>query len=298
MIGVVNVTPDSFSDGGLWDSTETALAHARQLIVDGADVIDIGGESTRPGAHRVDAETERRRVIPVITGLAADGIICSIDTTRAEVARSAIAAGAAMINDVSGGQADPEMARLAAEVEVPWILMHWRGHSDVMQQLTSYDDVVTDVRDELMRQVDLALTAGVDERSLIIDPGLGFAKTATHNWQLLRRLGELISVGLPVLVGASRKRFLGDLLAANDDSPPRPPRGRDVATAATSMLAAQQGAWGVRVHEPRMTLDALRVSQAVAEAVEHATPAPSSSPLNSASGLEPGSPLRYERVKD
>jgi dihydropteroate synthase len=293
VLGVLNVTPDSFSDGGLWNATDTAVAHARQLIADGADVIDIGGESTRPGAHRIDAETERRRVIPVITELAADGVLCSVDTTRAEVAEAAIAAGAAVVNDVSGGLADPAMASLVAETGVPWVLMHWRGESDVMHRLTNYDDVVRDVRGELLRQVEAALAAGVDERSLIVDPGLGFAKTPGHNWELLRRLDELVAIGLPVLVGASRKRFLGDLLVRDDDSPPRPPAGRDVATAAVSMVAAQHGVWGVRVHEPLSTLDAMRVAVAAAPIVQRRTDlAPAPLAVHTGSEFIDGAPLR------
>ncbi len=299
VLGVLNVTPDSFSDGGLWNATDTAVAHAHQLIADGAELIDIGGESTRPGAHRIDPETERRRVIPVITALAADGVLCSVDTTRAEVAQAAIAAGAVLVNDVSGGLADPGMAPLVAETGVPWVLMHWRGHSDVMQRLTTYDDVVVDVRTELLRQVEAALAAGVDERSLILDPGLGFAKTSEHNWQLLRRLDELVAVGLPVLLGASRKRFLGDLLGRDQDSPPRPPAGRDVATAATSMLAAQHGVWGVRVHEPLVTLDAMRVAVAVAGAGESPGRDTPTGPLavHTGSGFVDGARLRAGRLE-
>lgn len=299
VVGVLNVTPDSFSDGGLWDTTETAVAHGRQLIADGADLIDVGGESTRPGAHRVDPETERRRVVPVITELAADGICCSVDTSRAEVAQAAIAAGAALVNDVSGGLADPRMAPLIADTMVPWILMHWRGHSDVMQRLTDYSDVVADVRTELLRQVDNALAAGVDERSVIIDPGLGFAKTAEHNWQLLDRLNELVQVGLPVLLGASRKRFLGDLLVRDQDSPPRPPAGRDVATAAISLLAAQHGVWGVRVHEPLPNLDAMRVALAASRGTEGGHEPTQTGPLadHNGSAFVDGALLRHGRLR-
>jgi dihydropteroate synthase len=258
VVGVLNVTPDSFSDGGRWDTTEDAVARGRQLIADGAQLVDVGGESTRPGANRVDVPVERGRVLPVITELAAEGILCSIDTTRAAVAAAAIDAGALLVNDVSGGRADPDMARVVSGAEVPWVLMHWRGHSDVMQHLARYRNVVIDVRDELMGQVDAALAAGVDERALILDPGLGFAKNSAHNWDLIDALPELLDLGLPVLIGASRKRFLGELLRT-DDGVLRPPSGRDVATAATSLLAAQAGVWGVRVHEPRPTLDAMLV---------------------------------------
>ncbi len=258
VVGILNVTPDSFSDGGLWDSTETAVAHGRELVAAGADIVDIGGESTRPGAHRVDAATETARVVPVIRELAAEGVVCSVDTTRSSVAGAAVAAGAAIVNDVSGGLADPAMAAVVADATVPWILMHWRGHSDVMQDLAVYSDVVADVRAELLQRVDAAVAAGVDERALILDPGLGFAKNADHNWQLLRRLPELVGVGLPVLIGASRKRFLGELLA-DPAGVPRPPGGREDATAAVSLLAASDGVWGLRVHEPTPTRDVLGV---------------------------------------
>jgi dihydropteroate synthase len=262
VFGVLNVTPDSFSDGGRWDHTDTAVEHGRELARQGADVIDVGGESTRPGAHRIDAEIEAARVIPVIRALSADGLVCSVDTTRAEVARAALAAGALIINDVSGGLADPGMAHVAAETGAPWILMHWRGHSAHMQERAHYSDVVGEVRAELLVQVDLALAAGVDERSLILDPGLGFAKDASHNWVLLQRLSELTALGLPVLVGASRKRFLGQLLAAGDGAV-RPPADREAATAAVSLLVAADRAWGIRVHEPQPTRDALAVLSSV-----------------------------------
>jgi dihydropteroate synthase len=258
IFGVLNVTPDSFSDGGRWDHTDTAIEHGIALAASGADVIDVGGESTRPGAHRIDAATEAARVIPVIKALSAEGAICSVDTTRAEVAQAAVEAGALILNDVSGGLADPGMARVAAETGAPWILMHWRGHSADMQRQAHYGDVVKEVRDELLLQVDRALAAGVDERSLILDPGLGFAKDSSHNWRLLKDLDALVEIGLPVLVGASRKRFLGELLVGPDGEF-RPAAGREAATAAVSLLAAQRGTWGIRVHEPRPTLDALEV---------------------------------------
>lgn len=261
-MGILNVTPDSFSDGGRWDSAAAAVARGRELVAEGADIVDVGGESTRPGAHRVEPADELTRVLPVITALAAEGICCSIDTTRASVAAAAVAAGAAVINDVSGGLAEPEMARVAADTGAPWILMHWRGHSDRMQDLARYRDVVAEVREELLRQVDLALATGVDRRSLILDPGLGFAKDGDHNLELMRALPDLFPSDLPVLLGASRKKFLGQILA-DPDGTPRPPAGREVATAATSLLAAQHQVWGIRVHEPRPSLDAIRVWQAV-----------------------------------
>jgi dihydropteroate synthase len=258
VFGVLNVTPDSFSDGGKWDHTAAAVEHGVALSAAGADVVDVGGESTRPGAHRIDPATEADRVLPVIRELCARGIRCSVDTTRAAVAEAALQAGATILNDVSGGLADPDMARVAADSGAPWILMHWRGHSDVMAGEAHYVDVVREVRDELLRQVDRAIAAGVDERSLILDPGLGFAKDSNHNWALLKDLGVLVGLGLPVLVGASRKRFLGELLAG-EDGVLRPAGGREAATAAVSILAAQCGAWGLRVHEPQPTRDALEV---------------------------------------
>ncbi|PXY31173.1 dihydropteroate synthase [Prauserella muralis] len=260
-MGILNVTPDSFSDGGRYLSREDALAHAHAMWRRGADIIDVGGESTRPGSLRVDAETEQARVLPVIRALAADGLLLSVDTTRAAVAAAAVEAGAAVINDVSGGLADPDMARVAADAGVPWVLMHWRGHSKDMNALATYDDVVAQVRDELSARVDEALAAGVAERSIVLDPGLGFAKTAGHDWALLHNLDVLLAMGFPVLVGASRKRFLGKLLA-DAEGDPRPPSGREVATAAVSALAAQAGAWCVRVHDVGASLDAVQVAAA------------------------------------
>ncbi|RIJ78800.1 dihydropteroate synthase [Nakamurella silvestris] len=263
-MGILNVTPDSFSDGGRWNSTDTAVAHGRLLVAEGADLVDVGGESTRPGAHRVTVADELARVVPVITALAAEGIRCSVDTTRAVVAEAAVRAGAVIINDVSGGLADPDMVTVAAETGVPWILMHWRGHSDRMQDLARYDDVTAEVTAELLRQADRAVTAGVDPAAIVLDPGLGFAKNGDHNLQLLRDLPHLADLGFPLLVGASRKRFIGELLA-DADGTPRPPAGREAATAALSVLVAQRGAWGVRVHEPRPSRDAFAAWEAVRE---------------------------------
>ena len=257
VMGILNVTPDSFSDGGLWDTTEKAVGRGRRLVADGADLVDVGGESTRPGAHRVDAATEAARVVPVIRELATAGVACSVDTTRSAVAAAALDAGALLVNDVSGGMADPAMASLVAERGVPWILMHWRGPSEVMASLAHYLDVVTEVREELLSRVEVALAAGVRRESLIIDPGLGFAKNADHNWALLRALPSLTELGLPVLLGASRKRFLGELLAG--DGGLRSPDGREFGTAAVSMDAARYGVWALRVHEPRATRDVLTV---------------------------------------
>jgi dihydropteroate synthase len=258
LVGVVNVTPDSFSDGGRYADLSSAVAHGLSIRDAGADLVDVGGESTRPGADRVDAAEEARRVVPVIRELAAAGVPLSIDTTRASVAAAALAAGAAVVNDVSGGLADPDMAKVVAGAGVPWILMHWRGHSRSMQQLATYADVVAEVAAELGQRVDAAVAAGVDPRLLVIDPGLGFAKTAAHNWALLARLDVLAGLGLPILVASSRKSFLGAVLAGPDGTP-RPVDGREDATVATTVLAALGGAWGVRVHEVRPSLDALRV---------------------------------------
>ncbi len=265
VMGVLNVTADSFSDGGRYLDFAAAIARARELVANGADIIDVGGESTRPGAHRVLAATESERVVPVIAELAGDGIACSVDTTRASVAAAALAAGARMVNDVSGGLADPEMSAVVADAGVPWILMHWRGHSADMDELASYHNVVEQVRAELLDRVAAAVAAGVDESAIVLDPGLGFAKTAEHNWSLLRALPEMTGLagpgwGFPVLIGASRKRFLGALLAA--DNGPRPPDGREAATTAISALAAAAGVWGVRVHEPAASLDAVRAAAA------------------------------------
>ncbi|SFS57162.1 dihydropteroate synthase [Saccharopolyspora flava] len=261
VMGILNVTPDSFSDGGRYLDREAAVAHGVEMHRMGADIIDVGGESTRPGSERVDAATEIDRVLPVVRELVAAGVPVSVDTTRAKVAEVTAGAGASVINDVSGGLADPEMAHVAAETGLPWVLMHWRGHSKNMNALAEYDDVVADVRDELLRQVDVAVRAGVAEEAIVLDPGLGFAKTGRHDWQLLQNLDSLVDQGFPVLVGASRKRFLGALLA-DDDGTPRPPDGRETATAVVSALSADRGAWGVRVHDVRRSLDAVATTAA------------------------------------
>ncbi|WP_456152500.1 dihydropteroate synthase [Mycolicibacterium insubricum] len=262
VMGVVNVTADSFSDGGRYLDVDRAVAHGLHLVADGADIVDVGGESSRPGAIRVDAATELDRIVPVIAALAAEGVTVSVDTMRAEVASAALESGAGLVNDVSGGRADPAMAPLLASAQVPWILMHWRAVSAVEpHRVPHYDDVVADVRTELLAAVEDAVAAGVSPERLIIDPGLGFAKAAQHNWALLRALPRLVDTGLPVLVGASRKRFLGSLLAG-DDGTPRSPDGREVATATISALAAEHGVWGVRVHDVRASADALAVAAA------------------------------------
>ena len=270
VMGVLNVTADSFSDGGRYLDLDDAIAHGRALAAAGADIVDVGGESTRPGALRVDPEVEAERVRPVIAALSAEGIAVSVDTMRAPVAAAAIEAGAQIINDVSGGRADPDMARVVADAGLPWILMHWRpaaADTDAERHFThrqneavGYRDVVAEVSGELLAQVDAAVAAGVDADKLILDPGLGFAKTAEHNWALLHALPTLVGLGFPVLVGASRKRFLGGLLADADGD--RPPAGREVATAAVSALAAAGGAWGVRVHDVAANRDAVLVAAA------------------------------------
>lgn len=261
VMGVLNVTPDSFSDGGRYLDRDAAVAHGVEMHRLGADIIDVGGESTRPGSERVDPATEIDRVLPVVRELVAAGVPVSVDTTRAKVAAATAEAGAAVINDVSGGLADPDMAHVAADTGLPWVLMHWRGHSKDMNSLADYSDVVAEVRDELLRQVDIALRAGVAAEAVVLDPGLGFAKTGRHDWQLLQRLDAFVELGFPVLVGASRKRFLGRLLAGADGAP-RPPAGRETATAVISALAADRGAWGVRVHDVRQSLDAVAVTAA------------------------------------
>jgi dihydropteroate synthase len=259
VMGVVNVTADSFSDGGRFLDSDRAVEHGLALSAEGAAIIDVGGESTRPGAVRIDPSVEQARIVPVIKELAAQGITVSVDTMHAKVAQSALDSGAAIINDVSGGRADPDMARVVAQAGVPWVLMHWRSVGEGQShEVPRYRDVVAEVRDELLSAVDAAVSAGVDPSRLIIDPGLGFAKTAHHNWSLLNALPEFIGTGIPVLVGASRKRFLGSLLAAADGTP-RSPDGRETATAVISALSALHGAWGVRVHDVRASVDALKV---------------------------------------
>jgi dihydropteroate synthase len=256
-MGVVNVTPDSFSDGGRWLDADTAVRHGVDLAAQGADLVDVGGESTRPGALRIDADEEARRVLPVIEGLVAEGIVVSVDTMRAETARRALEAGASIVNDVSGGRADPGMMAVAAETGSPVVLMHWREHSASMQQHTHYDDLVADIRAELGQQVDAALAAGVSADRIIVDPGLGFSKTGEQNWTVLAHLDAFVDLGFPLLVAASRKGFLGELLGGADG--PRPAGERDDATAAITTLAASAGAWCVRVHDARSSADAVRV---------------------------------------
>jgi len=258
VMGVVNVTPDSFSDGGRWATTDAAIAHGAELHSEGADLLDIGGESTRPGATRPLVAEELDRVVPVIRALAGHGIPVSVDTMRHEVARAALEAGAVLVNDVSGGLADPRVLDVVAEHGAAYVVMHWRAHSTEMQQHATYDDVLAEVRDELAQRLEAAVAAGIAEDRLVVDPGLGFAKTADHNWELLQRLPELETLGTPILVGSSRKSFLGTLLAGPDGSP-RPVLDREDANVALTTIAAIQGVWGVRVHEVRASLDAIRV---------------------------------------
>ena len=261
-MGVLNVTPDSFSDGGCFADAGAAVAHGLAMHAAGADYVDVGGESTRPGADRVDSDEECRRVLPVIRDLASAGVRVSVDTTRAEVAEAALEAGAVLVNDVSGGLADKNMAELVADTGVPWVLMHWRGHSREMYAAARYGDVVTEVCAELMARVEDVVAAGVAPQQLVLDPGLGFAKNADHNWALLARLDRIVALGLPVLVGASRKSFLGRLLAG-DDGAIRPAEERDAATLSTTVMAAAAGVWGVRVHDAAASVDAVRTVAAV-----------------------------------
>jgi dihydropteroate synthase len=254
VMGVINVTPDSFSDGGSWFDAESAIAHGLELVEAGADILDVGGESTRPGAARVEPAEELRRVVPVVRELAARGIRVSVDTMRAATARAAVDAGAEIINDVSAGLADAAMVPTVAETGAVYVAMHWRGHSDRMDSLTEYADVAAEVRDELALRVEALVAAGVSGDRIILDPGLGFSKTGAQNWEVLGRLEVLGELGLPILIGASRKRFIGSLL----------PEGatmaeRDLPTAVVSALSARAGAWGVRVHDVQATRRALDV---------------------------------------
>ncbi|WP_236060388.1 dihydropteroate synthase [Actinacidiphila acididurans] len=262
VMGVVNVTPDSFSDGGRWFDRELAVKHGLDLVAQGADLVDVGGESTRPGATRVDEAEELRRVVPVVRELAAAGVLVSVDTMRATVAEQAIEAGARLVNDVSGGLSDPAMVPLVAAAHVPFVVMHWRGRSIDMNNRAVYDDVLAEVLAELRAGLDRAVAGGIDPDRIVLDPGLGFAKNAEHDLTLLAHLGELRRLGRPLLVAASRKRFLGRVLAGEAGDPP-PARERDAATAAVTAIAAHEGAWAVRVHEVHASADAVRVARAI-----------------------------------
>jgi dihydropteroate synthase len=259
VMGVLNVTPDSFSDGGLYADTDAAIQHGLSLAADGADIVDVGGESTRPGAERVDVDVELARVVPVVRALSSAGVRVSIDTMRAAVAEDALDAGAVLVNDVSGGLADADMVKVIAASGAAYVLMHSRGASSDMQDRARYDDVVTDVVAELRARLDVVTDAGVALDQVVLDPGIGFAKTAEHNWTLLARLDELAVLGRPLLVGASRKSFLGRLLA-DAEGDPRSVDDREDATTALSAVLALNGVWGLRVHAVRPTLDAVRVA--------------------------------------
>jgi dihydropteroate synthase len=263
VMGVLNVTPDSFSDGGRFNDPQIATKHALQMIEDGADIIDIGGESTRPGSDRISVQEELDRVLPVVSAVSSTGVAISIDTMRVEVARAAVAAGACMVNDVSGGKADSEMLGYVATLNTPYILMHWRGPSNVMNTLTDYNDVVVDVTKEISDQVAVAVAAGIARERIAIDPGIGFAKTVDQNWPILKHLNVLEELGLPILMGASRKKFLGELLAKNGEA--RVSDERESATTAISTLMAARGLWAVRVHDVRSTSDAIAVVDRIAK---------------------------------
>ncbi|GAA1259181.1 dihydropteroate synthase [Janibacter melonis] len=260
-MGIVNVTPDSFSDGGRWYDEDAAVAHGLELVAQGATLVDVGGESTRPGAHRPDEDEEVRRVVPVVRRLADEGVAVSVDTMRTRVAAAAVEAGAAVINDVSGGLAEPEIASVVAGSDIPFVVMHWRGHSTDMYAAASYDDVVGEVCTELEQRVEVLLAAGLGEHQLVLDPGIGFAKTAEHNWELLAGLERVVALGRPVLLGTSRKGFLGKVGRAAGAE--RPPVERDTATAVTTALAARTGVWAVRVHDVVASVDALDVVDAL-----------------------------------
>jgi dihydropteroate synthase len=247
VMGILNLTPDSFADGGRHNSFEAGVARGLEMIAEGVDIIDIGGESTRPGADRISAEEEQARVLPVITELAKHGVKISIDTMRADTAGKAVQAGAAIVNDVSGGLSDPAMFATVKKLGVPYILMHWRGESKDMNSRAIYTDVVTDVISEINSQIDAALDAGINKSQIIIDPGLGFAKDADHNWEILRNLKAFTSMGYPVLIGASRKRFLGG------DNPDE----REAATIELTKTLVPQGIWGVRVHSVKPHVDVI-----------------------------------------
>ncbi|MCU1635441.1 MAG: dihydropteroate synthase [Cryobacterium sp.] len=261
VMGILNVTPDSFSDGGRWDSTDAAIEHGFVLHAQGADLVDVGGESTRPGARRVCPVDEQSRILPVIRALVDGGVTVSVDTLNAATAGAAAAAGATVINDVSGGLADPAMASVAADTGADYVAMHWRGHAQDMDAMAGYVDVVRDVHEELSARVAVLTAAGVAPERIILDPGLGFAKRAEHNWALLAHLDAFDDFGLRVMVGASRKRFLRDVL-----EPQATVLERDLPTAVTSVLAGQAKAWAVRVHDVLGTKAALAVLRSVESA--------------------------------
>ena len=259
VMGVLNVTPDSFSDGGRYLDASVAVKHGHQLVAEGADLVDVGGESTRPGATRPGVQEEIDRVLPVVSALARDGVLVSVDTMRAAVAEEAVRAGAVLVNDVSGGRADDDMLATVARLGTTYVLMHWRAHSRQMQRHTQYDDVVTDVIRELGEQLAAALDAGIAAERVAVDPGIGFSKTAEQNWDVLAGMERLHDLGHPVLIATSRKRFLGTLLA-DGSGELRPPERREDGTTATSALAAAAGAWCIRAHAVQASLDAVKVA--------------------------------------
>ncbi len=262
VVGVLNVTPDSFSDGGLFSDTNSAIKHAKELISKGADLIDVGGESTRPGAQRIDTLEEQKRVIPVIEELTNLGIITSIDTMRSQTAIAAKNAGAKMVNDVSGGLADEKMHQTVAKLGIPYVLMHWRGHSTVMDELARYTNVASEVINELSNQVKKAISSGMDKDKIVVDPGLGFAKNPEHNWQILKDFNQLHELELPIYVGASRKRFLADFAYPSKSTDPK---DRDLATSVISAFVALNGAWAVRVHDVAGSAAAVKVTNQIEE---------------------------------
>ncbi|MBR7838721.1 dihydropteroate synthase [Actinospica durhamensis] len=263
VFGILNITPDSFSDGGANFAAEDAIARGLDAVARGVDVLDVGGESTRPGAARVSVAEELRRVLPVVEALAEAGAVVSVDTMRAQVARRCAEAGARIVNDVSGGLADPEMFPTVADLGLPYILMHWRGHSVDMNARAVYEDVIEQVRTELAERLEAAVAAGIAPERVVLDPGLGFAKNAEHDWALLRGQEYLTrALGRPLLIGHSRKRFLGALLPGPDGTP-RPPGERDAATVAVAAVAASRGAWAVRVHAGPAAADAVRAVAAM-----------------------------------
>ena len=248
VMGILNVTPDSFADGGLHYDTEIAIARGMEMIDEGVDIIDVGGESTRPGADRVSEDEEQARVLPVIRALAESKVAISIDTMRASTARLAVEAGASIVNDVSGGAADPDMFATVADLGCKYTLMHWRGHSKDMNSKAIYGDVVADVIEEVTMQLDKALAAGIKRENIILDPGIGFAKDPEHNWEILNRIEEFVALGYPVLIGHSRKRFLGG------DSPD----GREEATVAVTQSLVGKGIWAVRVHGVKANVEVVK----------------------------------------
>lgn len=262
VVGVLNVTPDSFSDGGLFSDTNAAVKYAQDLIQNGADLIDVGGESTRPGASRITTLEEQKRVIPVIKELTSLGIITSIDTMNSETALVAVNAGAQMVNDVSGGLADEKMHKCVADLNVPYVLMHWRGHSTVMDNLATYSDVVTEVVNEIQIQVDKAIKSGIDRNKIVIDPGLGFAKNPEQNWEILKKFNELHHLNLPIYIGASRKRFLTDFAIPRGSLEPK---DRDIATSIITSYVSLNGAWAVRVHDVSASSAAVKIMNLIKE---------------------------------